>query len=80
MRDRASHVTGPGVNVIFQGLIIQNGGAGGASTDRAAQNANRAGGGILNNGGGVTLDNVGVFAVRLDLYPTRERGAIYAGV
>jgi hypothetical protein len=63
MRDRAFHVTGVGVNVIFQGLVIQNGtaaddGTSGASTNPAAQNNNRAGGGILNNGGGVTLDNV----------------------
>jgi hypothetical protein len=63
MRDRAFHVTGSGVTVIFQDLVIQNGaaaddGASGASTDPSAQNANRAGGGILNNGGGVTLDNV----------------------
>ena len=63
MRDRAFHVTGSGVNVIFQDLVIENGkaaddGASGASTDPTAQNNNRAGGCILNNGGGLTLDNV----------------------
>lgn len=62
-RDRAFQLTGPGVNVVFQDLVIQNGqaaddGTNGASTNPAAQNANRAGGGILNNGGGIALDNV----------------------
>jgi hypothetical protein len=64
-RDRAFHLTGSGVNVTFQELVIQNGqaadnGTSGASTNPAAQNANRAGGGILNNGGSLTLDNVTV--------------------
>lgn len=63
MRDRAFHITGSGVTVIFQKLVIQNGkavddGTGGASTNPTAQNTNRAGGGILNNGGRVTLTNV----------------------
>lgn len=62
-RDRVFQITGSGVNVTFQDLIIQNGkaaddGASGASTNPNAQNANRAGGGILNNGGSVTLSNV----------------------
>ncbi|HEY0380569.1 MAG TPA: choice-of-anchor Q domain-containing protein [Pyrinomonadaceae bacterium] len=62
-RDRAFHLTASNVTVIFQGLAIQNGraaddGTGGASTDPAAQNTNRAGGGILNNGGSLTLINV----------------------
>jgi hypothetical protein len=44
-------------------LVIRNGkaaddGTSGASTNPTAQNANRAGGGILNNGGSVTLANV----------------------
>ena len=61
--DRAFQITGPGVTVIFQNLVIQNGqaaddGVSGASTNPAAQNGNRAGGGILNNGDSVTLDNV----------------------
>lgn len=64
-RDRVFQITGSGVAVIFQDLVIQNGkaaddGTGGASTNPAAQNANRAGGGILNNGGSVTLTNVNV--------------------
>jgi hypothetical protein len=62
-RDRAFHLNGSGVNVIFQDLVIQNGraaddGTSGMSTNPTAQNANRAGGGILNNGGSLTLDNV----------------------
>jgi hypothetical protein len=63
VRDRAFHINGSGVAVVFQDLVIQNGkaaddGTSGASTDPAAQNSNRAGGGILNNGGSVTLTNV----------------------
>ena len=63
MRDRAFHITGSGVTVIFQNLVIQNGkaaddGTSGASTNPTAQNTNRAGGGILNKGGRVTLTNV----------------------
>jgi len=62
-RDRAFHITGSGVTVMFQDLVIQNGqaadnGTSGVSTDPTAQNTNRAGGGILNNGGSVTLTNV----------------------
>jgi hypothetical protein len=54
MRDRAFHITGSGVIAIFQDLVIQNGkaaddGTSGMSTDPTAQNANRFGGGILNN-------------------------------
>jgi hypothetical protein len=65
MRDRAFHITGSGVTVIFQDLVIENGqaaddGTSGASTNPASQNTNRAGGGILNNGGSVTLTNVTV--------------------
>jgi len=61
--DRAFQITGPGVTVTFQDLVISNGlatddGTSGASTNPAAQNANRAGGGILNDGGSVTLTNV----------------------
>ncbi|MFL6284317.1 MAG: choice-of-anchor Q domain-containing protein [Pyrinomonadaceae bacterium] len=63
LRDRAFQITGPGVTVIFQDLVIQNGkaaddGTSGMSTNPTSQNANRFGGGILNNGGSVTLDNV----------------------
>src|SRR5262249_42259904 len=62
-RDRAFHITGSGVTAIFQDLVIQNGqaaddGTNGASTNPATQNTNRAGGGILSNGGSVTLTNV----------------------
>lgn len=61
--DRAFQINGPGVTVVFQDLVIQNGqaaddGVSGASTNPASQNGNRAGGGILNNGGSLTLDNV----------------------
>jgi hypothetical protein len=62
-RDRAFHLTGPDVAVTFNDLVIQNGnaaddGTSGVSTDPTAQNTNRAGGGILNHGGSLTLDNV----------------------
>lgn len=63
MRDRAFQITGSGVTVIFQDLAIQNGaaadnGTSGTSTNPASQNTDRFGGGILNNGGSLTLDNV----------------------
>jgi hypothetical protein len=63
MHDRAFQITGSGVAAIFQDLVIQNGqaaddGTSGASTDPSAQNTIRDGGGILNNGGSVTLTNV----------------------
>ena len=61
-RDRVFHLTASGVNVTFQNLVIQNGkaaddGTAGTSTNPTAQNTNRSGGGILNNGGSVTLTN-----------------------
>jgi hypothetical protein len=64
-RDRVFQVTGAGVTAIFQDLVIRNGkaaddGTSGVSTNPNAQNANRAGGGILNNGGSITLTNVTV--------------------
>src|SRR5215831_8952253 len=67
MRDRAFHLTASGVTAIFQDLTIENGiaaddGTAGASTNPSSQNATfpaaRVGGGILNNGGSVTLTNV----------------------
>ena len=63
LRDRAFQITGSGVTVIFEDLVIRNGraadnGTSGASTNPASQNTDRAGGGILNNGGSVTLTNV----------------------
>jgi hypothetical protein len=62
VRDRAFQI-GPGVTAIFQDLTIKNGtaaddGTAGVITIPATQNTNRAGGGILNKGGSVTLDNV----------------------
>lgn len=62
-RDRVFHITGSNVTVTFRGLIIRNGqaaddGTGGASTNPTAQNTNRFGGGILSNGGSLTLDTV----------------------
>jgi HYR domain len=65
MRDRAFHITASNVTAIFQDLVIQNGkaaddGTNGASTNPTAQNANRAGGGIFNTGGSVTLTNVSI--------------------
>lgn len=65
MRDRAFHIAGSSVTATFQNLVIRNGkaaddGTSGSSTNPTAQNANRAGGGILNNGGKVTLTSVGV--------------------
>jgi hypothetical protein len=61
--DRAFHITASGVTVVLQDLVIQNGqatddGTSGVSTDPTATNTNRAGGGILNNGGSLTLNNV----------------------
>ena len=62
-RDRVFHITGSNVIAVFQNLVIQNGkaadnGTSGASTNPTAQNTNRAGGGILNNGGSATLTSV----------------------
>lgn len=58
-RDRAFHVTGSGVTVVFQDLIIRNGkaaddGTSGTSTNPANQTTHRAGGGLLNSGGTVS--------------------------
>ncbi|HMH52572.1 MAG TPA: choice-of-anchor Q domain-containing protein [Candidatus Acidoferrum sp.] len=63
-RDRVFHVTGAGITLVLQDLVVQGGmaaddGTSGASTDPTAlNNVNRAGGCILNNGGSVTLTNV----------------------
>ena len=61
--DRVFQITDAGVNVTFQDLVIENGrgaddGTSGKSTDLTSQNSTRIGGGILNNGGSVTLTNV----------------------
>ena len=63
MHDRVFQITGSAVVAGFQDLVIRNGqatddGTNGGSTNPNAQNADRMGGGILNNGGSVTLDNV----------------------
>lgn len=62
-RDRAFHITTSGITAIFQDLVIQNGkaaddGTSGKSTNPASQNSPGTGGGILNNGGSLTLTNV----------------------
>lgn len=62
-RDRALHITTSGVNVILEDLAIQNGkaaddGTSGKSTNPASQNSPGTGGGILNNGGSLTLTDV----------------------
>ena len=61
--DRVFHVTNSGVTVVFQDLVIQNGqavddGTAGVSLNPRNQTTHRVGGGILNNGGSVTLNNV----------------------
>jgi hypothetical protein len=63
VRDRVFHITNSNITAIFQDVLIRNGeaaddGTSGASTDPAAQNTNRNGGGILNIGANVTLTNV----------------------
>ncbi|HKO60796.1 MAG TPA: choice-of-anchor Q domain-containing protein [Pyrinomonadaceae bacterium] len=63
MRDRIFHVTGQNVTLVLEDLSIRNGkaadgGNSGASTNPTAQNTNRTGGGILNNGGTLTLTDV----------------------
>lgn len=62
-RDRAFQITASNVAVTFQDLAIRNGkaaddGTSGESTNPASQTTNGSGGGILNNGGSVTLTNV----------------------
>src|SRR6185503_9342925 len=62
-RDRAFHITASCVTAIFQNLVIQNGkaaddGTSGKSTNPASQNSAGTGGGVLNNGGSLTLTNV----------------------
>ncbi len=64
MHDRIFQVTASGVTFILQDLAIQNGraaddGASGASTNPAAQNSTRVGGGIL-NGAGIDVNGVAV--------------------
>jgi len=64
MHDRVFQVTGSGVTFVLQDVAIQNGqaaddGASGASTNPAAQNSTRVGGGIL-NGAGIDVNGVAV--------------------
>jgi HYR domain-containing protein len=61
--DRAFQITHSGVTVTFQDLVIRNGtatddGTAATSTNPASQTTHRLGGGILNNGGTLTLTNV----------------------
>src|ERR1043166_4439103 len=65
VRDRAFHITGAGLTVALQDVAITNGtaaddGTSGTSTNPANQTTHRAGGGILNSGGSLTLTNVAV--------------------
>jgi len=65
VRDRVIQITNSNAAVVFQDLVIQSGkaaddGTSGASTNPTAQNANRAGGCILDNGGDLSLTNVTV--------------------
>lgn len=67
VRDRVFHITNSNITAIFQDVFIRNGqaadnGTSGTSTNPAAQTTHRAGGGILNTGGNVTLTNVGIQA------------------
>ncbi len=64
-RDRVFQIVSGANNVTFTDMTIADGraaddGTSGASTNPASQNTNRFGGGILNNGGSVTLTNVTV--------------------
>lgn len=68
-RDRVFHITGSNVRVTFENLVIKNGqaaddGTAGTSTNPTSQNTNRFGGGILNKGGSLTLDNVSIQSCR----------------
>ncbi|HKP37018.1 MAG TPA: choice-of-anchor Q domain-containing protein [Pyrinomonadaceae bacterium] len=61
--DRVFHLTQSKVTVGFRDFRIRNGraaddGTSGTSTNPTAQNTNRFGGGILNNGGSLTMSNV----------------------
>ena len=59
LQDRVFDIVTPGINVIFQDLVIQGGLAQDDGTDGpVAGTTDALGGGILNNGGDLTLDNV----------------------
>jgi hypothetical protein len=59
LQDRVFQIVNPGTQVVFQNLVIQGGLAQEDGTDGALRGTTDAlGGGLLNNGGDVTLDNV----------------------
>jgi hypothetical protein len=59
LQDRVFQIVNPGTQVIFQDLVIQGGLAQDDGSDSAlAGTTDALGGGILNNGGDVTLDHV----------------------
>ena len=59
LQDRVFQIVNPGSQVVFQDLVIQGGLAQDNGADGAlAGSTDALGGGILNNGGNLTLDNV----------------------
>jgi hypothetical protein len=59
LQDRVFEIVNPGTQVVFQDIVIQGGLAQDDGSDGAeAGSTDALGGGILNNGGDVTLDNV----------------------
>ena len=59
LQDRVFQIVNPGTPVVFRNLVIQSGLAQDNGTEGALPGTTDAlGGGILNNGGNVTLDNV----------------------
>jgi hypothetical protein len=59
LQDREFQIVNPGTQAVFRNLVIQGGLAQDNGTDGALPGTTDAlGGGILNNGGNVTLDNV----------------------
>jgi hypothetical protein len=59
LQDRVFQIVNPGTQVLFQDLVIQGGLAQDNGTEHALPGTTDAlGGGIFNNGGNVTLDNV----------------------
>jgi hypothetical protein len=59
LQDRVFQIVNPGIQVVFRDLVIQGGLARDNGTEGALPGTTDAlGGGILNNGGNVTLDNV----------------------
>src|SRR5260370_32343024 len=61
VQDRVFQIVNPGTVVVFQNLVIRGGLAQDDGSDGAlAGSTDALGGGILNNAGNITLDNVGV--------------------